>query len=225
MKFYPAAHIAFFGVFPDKDISEHLREGLLGTNAKEHEREIARRDAGDLQRILDGGEVNEDENEQKIVSDAANLRMRAAYAFAARENWIKPIKGEVHLGPTVSYGPELEFDIENSIMSTFYDYIRGVSEPTFRLVAPGQDTQPVAMMAHIRAVISGEVTTFCPLSPRQAVFKSVAAISSEPELDEAWFDFTTIDTVAHCKAHSVLRLSPLMGHGGFRPKPPGRNPV
>lgn len=228
MLIQPAVHIARFGVFPDREIAPTMRESFIATQSISHEKDLARQ-MPDLLREL-SVDIDDDDaialgNEQEKVSTAAALRMRNAYQMAARQGWIKPIRGDVYLAPAITLGPSVQEQLETSVLASFYDIARGLDVPAFTLTAPAQTAAPLATIAHIRCVLSGEVIPFGETGDLPYLFKTIADVASEPDLDPAWFNFTGIDTVAHCRAHTNLRLSPLMGHGGFKPPAPGRHPV
>lgn len=231
MLIYPAIHIAQFGVFPDKKPDEFLIEGLTAAQSTEHEIDIASEFlslAGDVNDLLraEGKEIDEQQN--KIAKTAA-LRMRNAYQFVVKQGWIKPIRGDVCLANAVRLGPDALNTVDNletAALSVFYEMIDGFSEPQLTLRAPVQEQNPVAIMAFIRCVVSGEAVPFSMKSRLPYAFMSVAAIPSEPDLDPAWFDLADIDTFMHCKSkpHTPDNLR-LLGHGGFPPQKHSLRPV
>ena len=239
MNISPAVHIAYFGVYPDKTIDDSMIESFLGHRSFMHQKEVAmdaRLDRDKLDRLMRGEGTDADlealENheeaheEQSAIANSSALRMRAAYKVAARENWIQPIKSDVHLAPVVPLtDPNFHDSIESAVMSCFFEAMRGHNVPALTLNAPARDDKPVVVMTMTRCVISGEVVPFGLGSTKPHFFKAAHPMYPEPELDRTWFDLTGIDTVAHCDADIKTRLSPLMGYGGFRPRPPGAAPV
>lgn len=240
MILHPSLHIAYFGVFPDKYVSDEIREGLLAERASAHEKDIAQQGAmreDEVNRLIEGkGNISDldaldnfDEafEEQRSVAKMAALRMRNAYQFAAKQGWVKPIRGEVYLAPSVRVGDEIREDLEQSIFSTFYQAVRQEYLPSLTLQAPAQDREPFALLAHMRCLVSGELAPFMTFNDHKYLFKSARPQYQETNLDESLFDFTGIDTVAHCKAGPMtVNNLQLLGHGGIKPpKPPGRAPV
>lgn len=239
MNISPAVHIAYFGVYPDKTIDESMVESFLGQRASAHEKEVAMRGRltpDELDRLMQGEGTESDmdaldmheesHDEQRSISKSSYLRMRAAYKIAARDGWLRPIKGEVYLAPVVPLAdPNFHDSLESSVMSCFFEAMQGNNAPSLTLHANTPEENPVVVMTMTRCVISGEVVPFGIGSSKAYFFKAAHPQYPEPELDRTWFDLTGIDTVAHCNADIKTRLSPLMGHGGFRPKPPGAAPV
>lgn len=231
MLIHPAVHIARFGVFPDKELDAAFIESLTGARATLHQIEIAR----ELPALIeDEDNIDDDAVEElgKRQQESRNteiLRMRGAYQFAAKNGWIKPIAGNVCLAPAISvavgHREELMENLENAVISTYMDLEGGLGAPSLTLPAPPQSTTPVAEISFIRCVLSGEVVPFGSVTHIPHLFRTAAQYPTDVNLDPAMFDLTGIDTVAHCQTHVNLRRSPLMGHGGFKPKPPGAKPA
>lgn len=227
MLIYPAIHISQFGVYPDKELDAYFLEGLTAAQSKQHEAEIAQEIPLLLQDMnnIDDEALKELGYKQEEISDTGALRLRNAYQFAFKQGWIKPIRGDVFLAPAIRITHEVLDDLENAVLAAFHEMVDGLAEPSLTLHAAAQGAEPLVRVAFVRCVLSGEVVRFGPEGHMPYMFKTIDAISVEPDLDPACFNFPVVDTFAHCKTNRTMQFLPLLGHGGFKPTPSGPHPV
>ncbi len=227
---YPAVHITQFGVFPTVDADPNYVESLTALRATEHEIEAARRMPETEEEwdaiINDEKAALAFEEEREEVARISRLRIRNAYDFAAKQGWIKPIRGDVFLAEAIPMNEQVLQNLETAVISTFTEMFKGLAAPSLTLTVPVPDAEPAVKVAFVRCMVSGEVIPFDEFQSMPYMFKIMAGDTIEADLDPALFNPGLADTVAHCKANCRdARSLVLMGHGGMKPPKPGPRPA
>lgn len=223
MILHPAVHIAYFGVFPDRPVSDDLRESFTAEKAEARARETAWKGArkGFKHEAL----LSENSSiEMDIIYATAKMEIRRAYKFAAREGWIQPVVGAVLLPGLYEQreytDPERDprAALEEFVFKAFADHTDGMIEPSLSLRAAHTEP-PIAMVAHVRCVIDGAEQPFLTLSDVTASFFTAAYPRLEAHVDAQWFPIEPIDTLAYCRGNALYSRSFFTGfpHGGCAP--------
>lgn len=231
MKYTPAIHIGFFGVFPDGLLDVDLIESLTGRRAALHANEVALATASDARRLsrIFYGQTNDNEKleiesfqENQDMQDAiysnAHTRMTSAYNFVARKGWLKPVMGAVMHTPTFSTIPQVPLieQLETATLSAFYDLMH--HKRTYSLgnvinSARGQLTG----LAHIRCVVNGTAVPFISSNPEKTyLLKSTTAPHFTPDINPDIFDLASVDMLNFCRKIPDYRRSV---HTGFTAPP------
>lgn len=223
MPLCPAVHIAYFGVFPDRMITDDFAESLNARKAGQHALALAmeatdttpfdRADATGLH-ARDSLVKNYDDADVAAIRTTAQLRMRCAYEQAAKNDWLKPMASRIFMPGSIL--PESTADIreemEHVVFESFYRHASQSTPHTITFAPIALDRHPVAMMAHIRCLIEGEAQPFLSTSNQAHMFKSATEPFIELDVNPAWFQLDAIDSVAHCRENPLFKRSFAMGY-------------
>lgn len=228
----PAFHMAVFGVYPNRDLPDTLRESFTAASALTHLESIATQHAlneWDHTRRFDAAspEIETISREDAIsameavtqTASTAKARMELAYAMASRHNWIKPIMGLVVVGtplvPSSIITDQEQMQARTSM--AFKDYAEERTRGGYFLFSSQTvGEKPLSRFAHIRCVVKGQPM---PLneSGDTVLYKSIDAPFIQLDMKHVTFSIDSIDTLRHFSSLAHLHHSPEMGYG---PKTP-----